>query len=286
MPNAVGFVDDTVQYANRAMLEYIRDFVDANGWTILEQDMASDTRYWIAEAPGYVGPDGQVKAYVGMRAYQSVASDYYNLSVATFTGYVNGNAFTVQPGYRESGVPAHNQRIDYWLTVNDRRLAFALKVGTPVYESAYAGFMLPYATPRQYPYPIVCGGMLNGVPATRFSDTSQSFAWKGNRANLAARWVTGSYITPLTYPWGNGYLAGGWGIRPADGTATAQYPLPRVVLYDATPNIYGELDGIHYVSGFDNVVENTFSINGTTYVVIQDVFRTGFIDYFALRLDP
>jgi len=285
MPNAVGFVDDTLGYANRAMLEYIRDFVDTNGWTILEQDMASDTRYWIAEAPGYVGPDGPVRAYVGMRSYQSVPSDYYNLSVAVFTGYVPGNTFTTQPGYVESGIPAHNQRIDYWLTVNDRRVAFGLKVGTPVYECGYAGFFLPYANPRQYPYPICCGGMLSGVPATRYSDTSHSFPWKGSRANLQIRWITGAYLQPQTYPWNNGYLAGGQGIRPADGTATASYPLPRVVMCDSSPNIYGELDGIHYITGFNNVVENTLVIGGETYIVLQDVARTGFIDYFALRLE-
>lgn len=281
MPNAVGYVDDSVQLAHRAMLEYIRDFVDTNGWTILEQDTSSAVRYWIAEAPGYTGPDGQVKAYVGMRAYHDVPNDYYNLSVATFTGYVSGNPFTSQPGYVESGVPAHNQRIDYWLTCNDRRVAFALKVGTPVYETGYAGFMLPYATPRQYPYPIVCGGMLNGIPATRFSETGHSIPYKGSRVNMQARFVDGTYEQPSAYPWGNGYLAGGQGIRPG-GT---YYPLPRVVLYGAI-GLLGELDGIHYITGFDNVVENTLVVGGITYVVIQDVWRNGFTDYYALRLDP
>jgi hypothetical protein len=263
------------------MLEYIRDFVDTNGWTILEQDTTSDTRYWIAEAPGYTGPDGQVKAYVGMRSYQDVGADYYNLSVATFTGYVSGNSFTTQPGYVESGIPAHNQRIDYWLTVNDRRVAFGLKVGTPVYECGYAGFFLPYATPRQYPYPIVCAGMLSGVPATRYSETGHTFPWKGSRINLQARFVSGTYLQPATYPWANGYLAGGHGIRPG-GT---YYPLPRVVLF-AAEGVLGELDGIHYITGFDNVTENTLVVGGVNYIVLQDVWRTGFIDYFALRLDP
>lgn len=264
------------------MLEYVRDFLDTNGWTILEQDMASDTRYWIAEGPGYTGPDGQVNVYCGMRAYQDVPSDYYNLSVATFTGYVSGNAFTAQPGYRESGVPAHNQRIDYWLTCNDRRFAFALKVGTPVYESAYCGLALPYANPRQYPYPIVCGGMLSGVPATRFSDTAHSIPYKGNRANMGLRWVSGAYVTPYAYPWNNAYLGGTTNnIRPT-GT---YYPLPRVVLNDNSANVYGELDGVHYLTGFDNVVENTLTIGGLTYVVIQDAWRTGFPDFYALRLD-
>jgi hypothetical protein len=33
-------------------------------------------------------------------------------------------------------------------------------------------------------------------------------------------------------------------------------------------------------------VENTITISGTTYVVMQSVARTGFADYCALRLDP
>ena len=114
-------------------------------------------------APGYIGPDGAVNAYVGVRTYHSVASDYYNIAVAGFTGYVEANVYSGQPGYFESGIPTHNQHIDYWMTINDRRLAFALKVGTPVYESGYIGYCLPYATPRQYPYPLVSAGCSPGA---------------------------------------------------------------------------------------------------------------------------
>jgi hypothetical protein len=42
---------------------------------------------------------------------------------------------------------------------------------------------------------------------------------------------------------------------------------------------------VYYVSGFNNAVENTLTISGTPYVVIQDVYRTGFNAYYALRLD-
>ena len=282
MGNYIGYVDNSVQYANRAFIAFLKTTLEAEGWTTNRYDTSTDTHELLMAAPGYTGPDGDVNAYVGFRSYESVASDYYNVSVAGFTGYVADNTFVTQPGYVESGVPAHNQRIDYWVTVNDRRVAFGLKVGTPVYESAYVGFMLPYATPRQFPYPLVCGGMLTGVPATRFSDTSHSIPYKGNRANFKLRGVSGSYLQPYTHPWGNGRLAGSHGIRPTD----TYYPLPRVVLYDSGPNVYGELDGIHYITGFDNLVENTLVIDGVTYVVIQDAWRNGFIDYYALRLDP
>lgn len=107
-------------------------------------------------------------------------------------------------------------------------------------------------------------------------------AFKGNRANLGLRFTDGSYLTPYTYPWQNSQLAGSQGIRPT-GT---YYPLPRVVLNNNSNNVYGELDGIYYITGFDNAVENTLVIGGVTYVVIQDVWRTGFPDYFALRMDP
>ena len=64
-----------------------------------------------------------------------------------------------------------------------------------------------------------------------------------------------------------------------------EYSILPVVLNDNAANVYGELDGIVFVSGFDNAVENTFILGGKDYVVIQDVSRTGFYDYYAMRLD-
>lgn len=288
MPNQVGYVDDSAMLAHYKMLETIKDFCAANGWTILRYDTAPANRELIMSAPGYTGADGAVPAYVGIRTYQDVGSDYYNLLVAGFTGYVSGNSFDTQPGIVTSGVPAHNQRIDYWMTVNDRRLALAMKVGTPVYESAYLGYCLPYATPRQYPYPLVVGGMLIGAAATRFSDTAHSIPYKGGSAGFRLRFVDGAWKQPKCWPWLNSDMGGATtNLRPL----ATYYPLLRVVLTDWTDavsegsNLYGELDGIFTITGFNNVVENTLTVGGVTYVVIQDVGRNGFDDYYAMRLD-
>lgn len=284
MPNQVGFVDNSSVLAHYAMLQAIRDFAFANGWTILRYDTAPANRELIMMAPGLSGTE---ETYVGIRTYQDVAADYYNLCVAGFTGYVSGNTFDTQPGVRLSGVPAHNQHIDYWMTINGQRLAIGMKVGTPVYESLYIGKFLPYATPTQYPYPLAVVGMLSGAAATRYSDVNHSMGYKGNTAAMAIRWLDGSYVQARGYPWGNNMLmnsnsAANGQIRPSGTT----YPLMRVVLHDNATNVYGELDGIYSITGFDNVVENTLTIGGVNYVVIQDVARTGFIDYYAMRLDP
>ena len=152
-----------------------------------------------------------------------------------------------------------------------------MKVGTPVYEHFYIGKFFPYARPSQYPYPIVCAGMLSGAAATRYSDISHSMPYKGNRVNLGMRFNTGAYLQPEMHPWNNNYLAGTTQLRDTNDS----YPLLPVILNDAN-GIYGELDGIRYISGFNNVVENTC---GSDWVVMQDVSRTGFTDYIALKLD-
>lgn len=276
MANAIGFVDNSGGVlAHYKMLLAIKTLAEANGWTVLRYADVSANRELILKG---VGLSGTEEIFVGFRTYQDAGANYYNLLAATFIGYVAGNSFDTQPGAILSGVPAHNIRIDYWLTLNGQRIVLAMKVGTPVYESCYVGKFLPYALPTQYPYPVVCGGMLNGAAATRFSDTSHSMPYKGNRVNFRMRSNAGSWDQVYTYPWQNTTMT-------ATRDVNGNYPLTPVVLNDNANNTYGELDGIYHISGFNNAVENTLVIGGVTYVVIQDVSRTGFSDYYAMRID-
>lgn len=278
MPHEIGFVDNTGgTLAHYKMLAKIKDFASANGWQVLRYDAVSANRELILKG---VGLSGTEEIFVGFRTYQDANADYYNLLAGVFTGYVSGNSFDTQPGARLSGVPAHNNRIDYWLTLNGQRIALAMKVGTPVYESAYVGKCLPYARPSQYPYPVVCGGMLTGAAATRFSDTAHSIPYKGNKASMALR-SNDNWVQVYCYPWGNAALTTTTQLRDTGSV----YQLLPIELHDNTANLWGALDGVFYISGFNNAVENTLVVDGKTYVVIQDVSRTGFTDYYAMRMD-
>lgn len=296
----IGYVDNTGSegLAHWQMLAKIKELAEANGWTTLRYLTPSDgsNRELILKG---VGLSGDQEIFIGFRSYHSVSADYYNLSAAGFTGYVAGNTFDTQPGYTESGVPGHNQRIDYWIALDAAGIHFGLKVGTPVYEHGGAGYFSPYATPGQYPYPLYVAGMLTGIPATRYSDTAHSMPWKGNRAGLKIRFVDGTWKQPSVWPWNNSKLTT---LRDTGD----DYPLMPLILNDAS-NIYGELPGLHYVSGFNNVTETIIQVGGTpvaddaswtsaeraaaiiaaggqSHVVLQDVGRTGFSDYVALEL--
>lgn len=281
MAYAINYTDmsGSTGFAHKELLLRIKALAEANGWTTLRYSTADPASHeLILKGEGLAGTD---EIYIGFRTYDNASADYYNIAVAGFTGYVDANPWASQPGMFESGVPAHNQRIDYWLQVSARRINFALKIGTPVYTSGGAGFFLPYCLPSQYPYPLYVAGMFNGAEANRYSDVAMSMAWKGNRTNLRIRWFDGTWKQPQTYPWNNPYIGG----------ATAQlrdtndvYPVMPVILCDDTPNIYGALDGIGYVSNFNNTVESTVSADGDDWVCIQDVGRVSFNDFFALRL--
>lgn len=253
-------------------------------YDILRYDTSGTNHELIMMAPGLTGLE---EIYIGLRTYHDVGADYYNLLAGVFTGYVPGNTFDTQPGAALSGVPAHNNRIDYWLSMNGQRIAMGMKVGTPVYEHFYLGKFLPYSRPSQYPYPAVCGGMLVGAAATRFSETTHDFYLRGNSARGQLRTPAG-WISMHCYPWGNTSVIAGTSAAESSlqlRDTENEYSLLPVELHDNSTGLYGQLDGLFYISGFNNSVENTLAIGADDFVVMQSVSRTGHADYYALRLD-
>lgn len=230
-------------------------------------------RYMMLKGSGLTGNE---EIFIGFRTNHLVSADYYNMSTSTMVGYVPSSAFTAQPEFRETGFAAHNIRLDYWMIGNGQRIAAAIKISSPIYEMFYVGKFIPYASPGQYPYPIVTIGTFTAQTATRFSDTSHYTGLRGGA--IEARFIDASTKAPEMAPW---CQAGG---GPTFRDTNAVWPLNPIILNDTTQGLYGEIDGICQVTGFNNVVENTMLLNGISWIVIQDVYRTGFWDYYALEL--
>jgi len=290
------------------LLDRLRAFLKTNAslvaagqaWTELRWDGASAERETILKGPGLSGTE---EIFIGLKTYQSVPLDYFNWRVAAFTGFVASNDFHHQPGTPNAAgdaasdlaVPLYQNAIPYWFVGNGQRVVVVANVQTQ-YQAFYLGKFLPYATPSQYPYPVVCSGMLASSSATRYDNTAYSTPFKGNRANLKLRFVDGFWKQPEAWPWCNVQENGNQAIFPAangqggprntnaDYTQSpGYYGLHPIVLNDAQ-NQYGELDGVYWITGFDNAVENTVTVGADTYLVVRDVWRTGFMDFFAVKL--
>lgn len=133
----------------------------------------------ILKATGTSGTDA---IYTGIRSEYDAANGWYNLFLNGYTGYdPNETSWFKQPGaipHYQSGsplnvpmVPCWNVAMPYWFRANGRSFVFGVKVSTS-FEGGYLGFILPYATPAQYPYPLAVGGSL--VP----TDYDRSTPWR------------------------------------------------------------------------------------------------------------
>lgn len=272
------------------LLAKIVTFASANGWTVLEQ---SSTQVYMRGA----GASGLDEIYAGIRAYEVTASNRYNFELYGSWGYVAGKTYNSMPmaAGPMSGKYVYtylwNSEIPYWLSVTGRRIICVAKVNT-VYQHIHLGFINPPATNNQYPYPLLIGGC-GSTDTYNYATTSDVTAyWAYNGS-------TGS--GNLSLP------GGGWGKISTDGSSATLVSLnswspihakksniitcpddtymlfPIYVLNTDFPEIYGQIDGLFQISGYNNASENTLTIDGVEYVVFQDIHRATYGVYCAMR---
>jgi len=101
--------------------------------------------------------------YFGIQSYEDPASSIYGWDLKGFTGFDPGSPegsvlFENQPDASPSAyIPMQNTAMSYWFWANERRVIMVVKTGT-AYQWMYAGFINPFATESEYPYPMVVMG--------------------------------------------------------------------------------------------------------------------------------
>jgi hypothetical protein len=112
---------------------------------------------------------GSDQIFVGIRTWSS--GSIYNFELRGMTGYDNTKLWNEQPGISpgnwESGVaaeqdgayvPLDNSSITYWLFVTGRKITGVFKVGASTYTNMYLGWLNPFGTASDFPYPLVVAG--------------------------------------------------------------------------------------------------------------------------------
>lgn len=285
--------------------------------SIPNAENASDV---MLRGPGLADQD---QVYVGMRKAARPAQDQYWFEFRGATGPLAGGLtfydhIKVSPAstriFTDSGI------MEYWIVANGRRFAMVLKIST-VFESMYAGLLLPYASPLNYPYPLVIAG--SAGPADMGLSVG---SWRTESA----------YHSAFVYP--TGYMGGGnqvnanlWLLRPnATWESGISDPNNGIILHPYTPGgdfhaashgtfdynpaaiialmtdaygggrlltpitlcqqqggdaTYGIFDGIFACAGVANAAENIIQLDGVDHLVVQNIFRSSFYDYFAMALE-
>lgn len=229
---------------------------------------------------------------------------YFNLLLNICNSYNAGNSFYSQVGsinhYPDNSVNTndiapvvtlHDNAINYWFFVNDRRLIVVAKCSTS-YISFYLGKFLAYGSNGQYPKPYFAGA--NGFEVNQLlSDTdvkNEAFIYQRSGKTKGV-----SVIKDENANWikiNNSSVNGTTGlgmIYPSNIQQTKLFKnsddsynlIPNILFNDTSAA--GELDGVYVISGSGLSPENTLTIAAQEYVIFNNIFRTTQSDFFAIK---
>ena len=290
------------------------------------------------------GNGGTDEIFTGIRSQYNLAAGWYNWVLDGFAGFEPTNrGFFDQPGALYYGnqpnsphntrcpqVPLWDSAMPYWFAANGRSFRFGVKVSTG-YEGGYLGFILPYATPGQYPYPLAVGGSHaptgnpdsswrysevareRGVPVSpggssthSTQDTACLFIrdlqgiWRSfvnfgsilsgqppDNITTMGSTITGTTSGAARGVWPHNQLTGSVGRLPyRDALGGGQVLIPAIA-YQREPQtiVYGELEGLYKVTGFNGSAEDIATFAGKDHVILQNTYRTTVWEYWAMSLD-
>jgi len=272
-------------------------------------DAAFSQTIW--EAPGN---DGDSEILVGVHGFERLDADYFNWELAGFDGYLSTSLWYEQAGrHSEVYLPLWDDSIPYWFIVDGRRAIVVAKLSTQ-YEIAYLGFLDPYFSPDQWPYPLAIGGALvfgPSVPGWQSTDWRWSNVTNEHRAlthsdpltagNTDAKWrhmrardwsgiwlgYMGTANDGVPYPsaWAHFIWPYACGLSLLDPNLDGGYSLWPVFLNSAIPNTLGELRGIRAVTGQGVTAETLIADGNVNWIVFHNIFRTDRDDFLAIALD-
>jgi hypothetical protein len=266
-------------------------------WSALES-VASTEYIWSAP-----GNDGTGNVLVGASRFSDVGGDYDDLRLGGFYGYSSAQTFTTQPGaMTDTILPLLRVgALPYWFIANGRRVVVVVKVSTN-YELAYLGLINEYASPSQFPYPLAVGGSMNWAASPPpVGDGRWRWSYNGNEhigfpfgsqtpandipAQLKLRRPDGVWRGfAASFGGGGGVWPYGQGALAVRENLDGSYSLIPILLTEDAPNCFGEPDGVAFVTGYNQVSENTVTINRVQWLVVQNIFRTTEHDYCAVKL--
>lgn len=212
--------------------------------------------------------------------------------------------------------------IPYWFFGNGRGYVVVAQISN-VYESLYQGFALPYGLPTQFPYPMVVGGSAcpsSTVANHRYSSTAVdhrgfpnpygddegvivqgTFDTIGYRSTLkileGTSWVrfdskegsalhNDNNVWPYVCSESTAYTPANIFSTKLRENIDGSYPIFPLILMMNAPvkHIFGELQGCYAVPGFGGIApEDTFTINGDTYIAFPIVANASRGDYCCIK---
>jgi hypothetical protein len=274
------------------LLALMVTFAVANGWVVDEQ--TADKVFMHG-----TGLSGLDEIYVGVATYENVPTDCYNWVLNGAWAYRAGRTYDVMPlssGLDNAIGYFWNQPIPYWMVATPRRIIVVVKVGS-TFQHVHLGLLTVPGTENQYPYPLLIGGS-GDIKTENYTNANRSAYWNC----IAYTKIGGMFCVPGGdwVPIRTGYTGAPSIVEVASFTnyfhlnlaasidghyMLEQLYVKKMKTYSAVADICGAIEGLFYVSGYNQSSENIITVGGINYMTFQDCSRSAIGDFCALRMN-
>lgn len=287
------------------MLDQLKTWLTGltSAWTVDSYTVGADATQSSTLFIHGPGAGGSRQVYLAIQSWYDSSTTNAGWEIHAATAYSSSHGLSTQVN---SSPPVflslRKASLSYWFFANDRRVIVVAQVGT-VFTSAFMGFLLPFALPSEYPFPLYVGASFNVKTSAGLNDTGNRFiADPGNGAayyfarsvlswQVVANTVTGQ-TADVAFNAAQGAVV--WPFRLHTWQTSIQnrdFPGQMMGLLRANANgerslwpchVYsailgdmgGVMDGVYAVPGTGLSSGQTLTIGGRTFIAFQNVFRT------------
>ncbi|MGF1680228.1 hypothetical protein [Photobacterium minamisatsumaniensis] len=267
---------------HRDLLAKLAVFAVAQGWVAVKSLTPTDGEYELWLKSG--GESGKETIFVGFRTESDPDNDRFNVALRCSPMFSDGALFHEMPNSSSTKyVYLWKNTIPYYFVVNKDRIIVIAQISTKTH-ACYLGKLRQYCSLGHWPRQVVVFGE-SDIATGRWSNEGGDYSIFQNiipRAN-AVLWVDNTYLNVTkSYPRQGGFPA-------LDGKPINNSNDRWMIQMFAIHNDHGalgEFQGCFYLSGRDVATWQrlTSPDNSREYVVLQNIYRAGFIDYMAVEL--
>lgn len=301
-----------------AFLTTNQDLVDAGqNWELLgRQSVPSGNTvsdFISLRGPGFAGEDN---IYVHLEHYQYALTDTFSIRAVGSVGWLPSALTT--PGQQPDNTmtnknwsgnvilrtPLQRNPMQYWIVANGRRFVVVLSYGNR-WTGLYAGLLLPFGFPAQYPYPLLIGAgnhstdSYQNPPVGSYIYSPVTSHVGGMLHTPGGAWVGGPRGVGMglgrytCWPWDRGDAWQEATLRkfvPVEVDGVANYgvlPIHLISRIDTGAKAkYGTLDGVGAFSAFNAEAGDIVTMaDNSQHLVYQLETNNDNAYHFALKLE-
>jgi len=248
-----------------------------NGWIKLEEKLNGDISFQSPKLGDMVSP-----CWVNMWLLEDGIKGFYGVAMTMADSYSSNFALDKQKNTTSVKIyPLSKINMPYMLTITQRSFVFTTNINNK-YLSCYVGLFAPLTYTKGWNYSAVFAMPSTSTILISHTDSSVKIPFFDSAAN-GGKVIIRTYDSTWKFAALNTFTLSNDGSNIIPCPYRGEYVGIPILIHRGESEQYGyfDQDSILFVSGFNQSINNTITINGIEYLIIGSPENLGNKNFFA-----